>query len=75
MMSAKWTWAAIGYMTAFAWCVGLMLYQFVGLATGEVAFNPFTVLAVAVAAGALFLLFRPAAKPGAAALKTAADNA
>ena len=75
MMSAKWTWAAIGYMTAFAWCVGLMLYQFVGLATGEVAFNPFTVLAVAVAAGALFLLFRPAAKPGAAALKTASDNA
>ena len=76
MMSAKWTWAAIGYMTAFAWCVGLMLYQFVGLATGEVAFNPFTALAVAVAAGVLFLLFRPAAKAkGVAALKTVADNA
>ncbi len=61
MMSAKWTWAAIGYMTAFAWCVGLVLYQFVGLATGEVTYNPFTVLADAVAAGTLFLLFHPVA--------------
>ncbi|MEY8460320.1 ferrous iron transporter B [Eggerthellaceae bacterium 24-137] len=75
MMSAKWTWAAIGYMTVFAWCVGLMLYQFVGLATGEVAAGPFTALAVVVAAGMLFLLFRPAVKPDAAKLKAAADNA
>lgn len=71
MMSAKWTWAAIGYMTVFAWCVGLMLYQFVGLATGEVAVGPFTALAVLVAAGALFLLFRPAAKPQATDANTA----
>ena len=76
MMSAKWTWAAIGYMCAFAWCVGLMIYQFVGLATGEVAFGPFTALAVVVAAGMLFLLFRPAAKAkGAVRLETAVDNA
>ncbi|WP_304596488.1 ferrous iron transporter B [Adlercreutzia caecimuris] len=76
MMSAKWTWAAIGYMCAFAWCVGLMIYQFAGLATGEVAFGPFTALAVVVAAGMLFLLFRPAAKAkGAVQLETAVDNA
>lgn len=76
MMSAKWTWAAIGYMCAFAWCVGLMIYQFAGLATGEVAFGPFTALAVVVAAGMLFLLFRPAAKAkGAVRLETAVDNA
>ena len=76
MMSAKWTWAAIGYMCAFAWCVGLMIYQFVGLATGEVAFGPFTALAVVVAAGMLFLLFRPAAKAKPAGqLETVADNA
>ncbi|MCR2038309.1 ferrous iron transporter B [Adlercreutzia caecimuris] len=76
MMSAKWTWAAIGYMCAFAWCVGLMIYQFAGLATGEVAFGPFTALAVVVAAGMLFLLSRPAAKAkGAARLETAVDNA
>lgn len=76
MMSAKWTWAAIGYMCTFAWCVGLMIYQFAGLATGEVAFGPFTALAVVVAAGMLFLLFRPAAKAkGAVRLETAVDNA
>ncbi len=76
MMSAKWTWAAIGYMCAFAWCVGLMIYQFAGLVTGEVAFGPFTALAVVVAAGMLFLLFRPAAKAkGAVRLETAVDNA
>ena len=76
MMSAKWTWAAVGYMCAFAWCVGLMIYQFVGLATGEVAFGPFTALAVVVAAGMLFLLLRPAAKAkGSAQLDAAVDNA
>ncbi len=59
MASAKWTWAAIGYMCAFGWCVGLMIYQLGGLATGEVAFNFWTVVAIAVAAFMLFLLFRP----------------
>lgn len=62
MSSAKWTWATIGYMCGFAWCVALMLYQFVGLATGEVAFNFWTVIAFAVLAVMLFLLFRPTPK-------------
>ena len=62
MVSAKWTWAAIGYMTAFGWCTGLMLYQFVGLATGEVAFNVWTVVAALVLAAILFQLFRPMPK-------------
>lgn len=76
MMSAKWTWAAIGYMCAFAWCVGLMIYQFGGLIAGEITFGPFTALAVVVAAGMLYLLFRPAAKPkGADKLETASKNA
>ena len=76
MMSAKWTWAAIGYMCAFAWCVGLMIYQFGGLIAGEIAFAPFTALAIVVAAGILYLLFRPAAKPkGAGKLETASKNA
>ena len=76
MMSAKWTWAAIGYMCAFAWCVGLMIYQFGGLIAGEIAFGPFTALAVVVAAGMLYLLFRPAAKPkGAGRLEAARKNA
>ena len=76
MMSAKWTWAAIGYMCAFAWCVGLMIYQFGGLIAGEITFGPFTALAIVVAAGMLYLLFRPAAKPkGAGKLETASKNA
>ena len=76
MMSAKWTWATIGYMCGFAWCVALMIYQFVGVSTGEVAFGPFTALAIAVAAGMLFLLFRPAAKPKAPVkLSAASENA
>lgn len=62
MMSAKWTWAAIGYMCAFAWCVALMIYQLGGLATGQVAFNFWTVVAIAVLALLLFLLFRPTPK-------------
>ena len=59
MMSAKWTWAAIGYMTVFAWCVGLMIYQLGGLVVGEVGFNFWTVVAIAVAVGMLYLIFRP----------------
>ncbi len=62
MASAKWTWATIGYMCAFAWGVALMIYQFVGLATGEVTFSVWTVAALAVAAGLVFLLFRPTPK-------------
>ena len=64
MASAKWTWAAIGYMCAFGWCVGLMIYQIGGLATGEVAFSFWTVIALAVAGGMLFLLLRPAPRAG-----------
>ncbi len=62
MASAKWTWAAIGYMCAFGWCVGLMIYQLGGLATGQVAFNLWTVITLAVAAGMLLLLLRPMPK-------------
>lgn len=62
MASAKWTWFAIGYLTVFAWCIGVIIYQLGGLATGEVAFGPFTILALALLAGLLFLLFRPMPK-------------
>ncbi len=59
MGNAKWTWAAIGYLCGFAWCIGLMIYQIGGFFSGEVAFGPWTVIAFVVAAGLLFLLFRP----------------
>ena len=61
--SAKWFWITIGYMCGFAWCVGTMIYQFYGLAIGEVEFGPFTILAVVIAAAMLFQIFRPAPKP------------
>ena len=48
--SAKWFWITIGYMCGFAWCVGCMLYQFVGLALGEVSFGIWTVIAIIIAA-------------------------
>lgn len=59
MNSAKWFWAAIGYQCGLAYCVALCIYQIGGLITGEVAFNVFTVVAFALVAVALFLLFRP----------------
>ena len=57
--SAKWFWITIGYMCGFAWCVGCMLYQFVGLALGEVSFGIWTVVAIVIAALMLFQIFRP----------------
>ncbi len=57
--SAKWFWITIGYMCGFAWCVGCMLYQFVGLALGEVSFGIWTVAAIIIAALMLFQIFRP----------------
>ena len=59
MGTAKWTWFTIGYMTIFAWCVGLMFYQFGGLLTGEIGFNVWSVVAIVVLAGMLFQIFRP----------------
>ena len=57
--SAKWFWITIGYMCGFAWCVGCMLYQFVGLALGEVSFGIWTVVAIVILALMLFQIFRP----------------
>ena len=60
MNSPRWTWAAIGYMCGFAYVTALIVYQLGGLLTGTLAFNPFTVVALALLAGLLYLLFRPA---------------
>ncbi len=59
MKSAKWTAATIAYLCGFAWCVGLLLYQFVGLAIGEVQFGAGTVLALVVTGLLLFQIVRP----------------
>lgn len=59
MNNARWTLGAIGYMCLFAYVIALMVYQFGGLVTGAVSFNVFTVVAVVLLAGLLYLLFRP----------------
>ena len=58
MNNAKWTWAAIGYMCGFAYVISLIVYQIGGLITGEVSFNLFTVVAIALVACLVCLLFR-----------------
>ena len=58
MNSPKWTLAAIGYMCGFAYCASLIIYQLGGLILGEVAFGLWTVVALAVLAALLYLLFR-----------------
>ena len=58
MRDAKWTVATIAYMCLFAYAISMIVYQLVGLFTGEAAFSIFTVLAVAVLAGLLYLIFR-----------------
>ncbi|MBO5034777.1 MAG: ferrous iron transport protein B [Oscillospiraceae bacterium] len=58
MNSAKWTWAAIGYMCGLAYAVSLMVYQIGGLILGEVSFGLGTVVAVLCLAGMVWLLVR-----------------
>ncbi len=55
----KFFWFAILFQNVMAYAVALVVYQLVGLAIGEVAFNVFTVVALAVLAVLLYLLFRP----------------
>lgn len=62
MNSSKLTWAAIGYMCGFAYVISLIVYQLGGLLMGIVVPNPFTVVALALLVGLLYLLLRPAAK-------------
>ena len=59
MNNARWTAIAIGYMCLLAYCTALVVYQLGGLITGEVGFNFFTLVAAALVALALWLLFRP----------------
>lgn len=63
MNNTKWTLAAIGYMCLFAYVSALIVYQLVGLAIGEVAFNFWTIVALALLIGVIYLLFRPGYKP------------
>ena len=58
MNNAKWTAFAIGYMCVFAYVISLIVYQLGGLITGAASFSLWTVAALALLAGILYLLFR-----------------
>ncbi len=58
MNNAKWTWAAIGYMCAFAYVISLIVYQLGGLIAGTVPFGPATVAASICLIGMIYLLVR-----------------
>ena len=57
MNSGKWTAAAIGYMTVFAYAVSLMVYQF-GMFFSGAGFTLGTAAAIVVLAALLYFIFR-----------------
>lgn len=58
MNNVKWTVFAIGYMCLFAYAAALIVYQLGGLLLGVVEFNIFTIVALILLAGILYMLFR-----------------
>ena len=58
MNNAKWTAFAIGYMCVFAYMISLIVYQLGGLIAGAASFSLWTVVALVLLAGILYLLFR-----------------
>ena len=57
MNSRKWTWIAIGYMTAFAYAVAFIVYQ-IGISFTE-GFAFGTLAALLLLAGGVYLMVRP----------------
>ena len=58
MNNTKWFWFAIGYQCIFAYVVSLCIYQIGMLVTG-VGFGSFTVVAILLIIGMIYLLCRP----------------
>ena len=58
MNDIKWTVATVAYMCLFAYAISMIVFQLAGLFTGEATFGIFTVAAVMVLAGLLYLLLR-----------------
>lgn len=59
MNNAKWFWFAIGYQCLLAYVIGMIIYQTGMLVIGAV-FGIWTVIALLLVLGLLYLLFRPA---------------
>ncbi len=58
MRDMKWTVATIAYMCLFAYAISLIVYQLVGLFTGEAVFGIFTIVAAAALVGLVYLTVR-----------------
>ena len=58
MNDARWTIGTIAYMCCFAYAVAMIVFQFVGVFTGEATFSIHTAAAFAVLCGVLYLLLR-----------------
>ncbi len=58
MRDMRWTVMTIVYMCGFAYAISMIVYQIGGLFTGEAVFGLFTVAAIVVLAGLLYLTFR-----------------
>ena len=59
MNNAKWFWFAIGYQCGLAYLVSLCIFQIGGLFTGATTFGFWTIVAVAIIIGFIYMLFRP----------------
>ena len=59
MNNAKWFWFAIGYQCGLAYLVSLCIFQIGGLFTGVATFGFWTIVAVAIIIGYIYMLFRP----------------
>ena len=60
MNNSKWFWFAIGYQCGFAYLASLVVYRIAGVFTGACRFGVWTIIAIVVVIGFIYLLFRPA---------------
>ena len=63
MNNVKWTLGAVGYQCLWAYVVAMIIYNFYGLATGDVSFGIGTIAAIALTACVVYLLVRKGYQP------------
>ena len=63
MNNAKWTWAAIGYMTLWAYVLAFICYNVIGMFAGEIGFGIGSVIGILLLVGIIYLLVRKGYQP------------
>ena len=58
MNNAKWTWAAIGYMTLWAYILAFIAYNLGGLFSGDVTFGIGSIIGICLVIGIIYMLVR-----------------